>query len=54
MRLPRTVCSAAPTKRYGIVAVCAGEGIANLFKELGADTIVTGGQTMNPLNCGYN
>lgn len=39
---------AAPTKRYGIVAVCAGEGIANLFKELGTDTIVTGGQTMNP------
>ena len=39
---------AAPTKRYGIVAVCAGDGIANLFKELGADTIVTGGQTMNP------
>ena len=39
---------AAPTKRYGIVAVCAGEGIAHLFKELGADTIVTGGQTMNP------
>ncbi len=39
---------ATPTKRYGIVAVCAGEGIANLFKELGADTIVTGGQTMNP------
>ena len=39
---------AAPTKRYGIVSVCAGEGIANLFKELGADTIVTGGQTMNP------
>lgn len=38
----------APTKRYGIVAVCAGEGIANLFRELGADTIVTGGQTMNP------
>ena len=39
---------AIPTKRYGIVAVCAGEGIANLFKELGADTIVTGGHTMNP------
>ena len=39
---------AAPTKRYGIVAVCAGEGIANLFRELGADTIVTGRQTMNP------
>ena len=39
---------AAPTKRYGIGAVCAGDGIANLFRELGADTIVTGGQTMNP------
>ena len=40
--------NAKPTKRYGIVAVCAGDGIASLFKELGADTIVTGGQTMNP------
>ena len=39
---------AVPTKRYGIVAVCAGDGIADLFRELGADTIVTGGQTMNP------
>ena len=39
---------AKPEKRYGIVAVCAGDGMAKLFKELGADTIVTGGQTMNP------
>ena len=39
---------AKPEKRYGIVAVCAGNGMAQLFKELGADTIVTGGQTMNP------
>ena len=38
----------APEKEYGIVTVCAGDGIADLFKELGADTIVTGGQTMNP------
>ena len=35
-------------KEYGIVAVCAGEGVEALFKELGADGIVTGGQTMNP------
>ena len=39
---------AEPEKEYGIVAVCAGEGMANLFTELGADNIVTGGQTMNP------
>ena len=35
-------------KEYGIVSVCAGEGLANLFRELGADGIITGGQTMNP------
>lgn len=35
-------------KKYGIVAVAAGEGITNLFKELGTDVIVSGGQTMNP------
>ena len=35
-------------KAYGIVAVCAGDGMADLFRELGADNIVTGGQTMNP------
>ena len=35
-------------KPYGSVAVCAGEGMAELFRELGADRIVTGGQTMNP------
>lgn len=39
---------AKPEKRCGIVAICAGDGMAKLFKELGADTIVTGGQTMNP------
>lgn len=39
---------AAPEKKYGVVAVCAGDGMAKLFRELGADTIVTGGQTMNP------
>ena len=35
-------------KDYGIVTVCAGDGMADLFRELGADNIVTGGQTMNP------
>ena len=35
-------------KHYGMVAVCAGEGLANSFRELGADQIISGGQTMNP------
>jgi hypothetical protein len=39
---------AEPEKEYGIVTVCAGSGMEALFKELGADGIVTGGQTMNP------
>lgn len=39
---------AEPEKKYGVVAICAGEGMAQLFSELGADKIVTGGQTMNP------
>ena len=36
------------TKPIGFVSVCAGDGIAALFKDLGVDTIVSGGQTMNP------
>ncbi len=39
---------AAPEKKYGVVAVCAGEGIAAMFRDLGVDQIVFGGQTMNP------
>ena len=39
---------AEPEKEYGVVAVCAGAGMESLFRELGADGIVTGGQTMNP------
>lgn len=38
----------ANEKQVGVVAVCSGEGIENLFKDLGVDHIVTGGQTMNP------
>ena len=37
-----------PEKRYGVVAVCAGEGLASVFTDLGADRIIEGGQTMNP------
>ena len=39
---------AEPEKDFGVVAVCAGKGMEELFLELGADAIVTGGQTMNP------
>ncbi len=39
---------AAPEKEFGIVTVCAGAGMEKLFRELGADGVVTGGQTMNP------
>ena len=35
-------------RRYGFVAVCAGEGLAAVFRDLGVDGIVSGGQTMNP------
>ncbi len=37
-----------PTKPVGFVSVCAGDGVAELFRDLGVDTIVSGGQTMNP------
>ncbi len=39
---------AAPEKKYGFLAVCAGEGLEAVFKDLGADGVVSGGQTMNP------
>ena len=39
---------AAPEKKYGFLAVCAGDGLASVFKDLGADGVVSGGQTMNP------
>lgn len=40
--------SVEPTKPIGFVSVCAGRGIEDLFRDLGVDTIVSGGQTMNP------
>lgn len=40
--------SVTPTKAVGFVAVCAGDGIAEVYRDLGVDEIVSGGQTMNP------
>ncbi|MBR4955491.1 MAG: DAK2 domain-containing protein [Clostridia bacterium] len=42
----RTV--AAPDNRYGFVSVAAGEGVCSIFRDLGVDNVVEGGQTMNP------
>lgn len=39
---------AQPTNKYGFVTVCAGNGLTELFKDIGADVVVSGGQTMNP------
>jgi len=39
---------AAPEKKFGYVAVCAGEGLEAVFRDLGVDALVGGGQTMNP------
>ena len=39
---------AKPEKDFGFLAVCAGEGLANVFTDLGADGVISGGQTMNP------
>lgn len=39
---------AQPKKKYGFIAVSVGEGMNDIFTELGVDHIITGGQTMNP------
>ena len=39
---------APPEKKYGVVAVAAGDGLAAVFRDLGADGVISGGQTMNP------
>jgi len=36
------------TKPYGFLAVCAGDGLADVFRDMGVDGIINGGQTMNP------
>ena len=40
--------SDVPEKPFGFAAVAAGDGITGVFRELGADEIISGGQTMNP------
>lgn len=37
-----------PRKKYGFIAVSVGEGLSEIFKGIGADYIIEGGQTMNP------
>jgi len=39
---------AEPEKPIGVVTVCVGDGIADVFRNLGVDGIISGGQTMNP------
>ena len=39
---------AAPEKAIGFLAICAGDGLAAVFRDLGCDAVVSGGQTMNP------
>ena len=37
-----------PRKKFGVLAVCSGDGLAQMLKEIGADVIIDGGQTSNP------
>ncbi len=46
--VPEEETIAPPEKKYGMVAVCAGDGMKEIFRDVGVDAIVTGGQTMNP------
>jgi len=39
---------AEPEKTFGVVSVCVGEGISEVFRNLGVDGLISGGQTMNP------
>ena len=45
---PAAPAHAAPEKKFGYVAVCAGSGLEDVFRDLGVDGLVGGGQTMNP------
>ena len=38
----------APAKDYGLIAIAAGDGLANIFTDMGVDYVISGGQTMNP------
>ena len=45
---PAPAAPVEPTAKQSVVAICAGEGLSKLFRELGAEQVVSGGQTMNP------
>lgn len=45
---PEPVAKKEPSKEMGFIAVSVGEGLSEIFKSLGVDAIITGGQTMNP------
>ncbi len=44
----KTAEAAEPVEEFGFVAVCAGDGFEEIFRQLGASQVVSGGQTMNP------
>lgn len=48
MQKKQKLAPAEPTKDFGFVSVTSGAGLEDLFKDLGVDVIVRGGQTMNP------
>lgn len=48
MQKKQKLAPAEPTKDFGFVSVTSGAGLEELFKDLGVDVIVRGGQTMNP------
>ena len=48
LTVPEKKSRPLPRKKYGIVSVAAGSGIIKLFEDLGCDTVVNGGQSMNP------
>ncbi len=48
VKVEEPTAPAEPEKPYGFVSVCIGDGIESVFRDLGADSIVKGGQTMNP------
>ena len=45
---PEKPAVAPPEKKYGFLSVCAGDGLAAVFRDLGVDGVISGGQTMNP------
>ena len=48
MPTPNIPATPEVQKEYGVIAIASGEGIANIFKNLGVTHIINGGQTMNP------